>query len=121
MALDLVAKVFHTGSMSKRSQYSQSEVSTSLIGVQAHLLDRRDDKARLQRLLRQHHYLGGVRPVGEQLFYAVTDVGGQWLGVLVFCAASRRLRGRDRWIGWSEEQRRRSCATSEYPEGSEYR
>jgi hypothetical protein len=107
MALDLLAKVFHTGAMSKRSQSGKSEVSTSLIGVQAHLLDRRDDKARLQRLLRQHHYLGGVRPVGEQLFYAVTDAGGEWLGVLVFCAASRRLRGRDRWIGWSEEQRRR--------------
>ena len=27
--------------------------------------------------------------------------------VLVFCAASRRLRGRDGWIGWTEEQRRR--------------
>jgi len=27
--------------------------------------------------------------------------------VLVFCAASRRLRARDQWIGWSEEQRRR--------------
>jgi hypothetical protein len=27
--------------------------------------------------------------------------------VLVFCAASRRLRARDRWINWSEEQRRR--------------
>jgi hypothetical protein len=107
MALDLAAKVFHTGAMSKRSPCSQSEVSTSLSGVQARLLDCRDDKARLQRLLRQHHYLGGVRPVGEQLFYAVTDAGGEWLGVLVFCAASRRLRGRDRWIGWSEEQRRR--------------
>src|SRR5208337_2106359 len=44
---------------------------------------------------------------GEQLFYALTDGRGEWLGVLVFCAASRRLRGRDRWIGWSEEQRRR--------------
>ena len=28
-------------------------------------------------------------------------------GVAVFCAASRRLRARDQWIGWSEEQRRR--------------
>jgi hypothetical protein len=27
--------------------------------------------------------------------------------VLVFCAAARRLRPRDQWIGWSEEQRRR--------------
>ncbi len=107
MALDLTAKVFHTGGMSKRSQSGKSEVSTSLAEVQARLLDSRDDRARLQRLLRQHHYLGGVRPVGEQLFYAVTGQRGEWLGVLVFCAASRRLRGRDRWIGWSEEQRRR--------------
>ena len=45
--------------------------------------------------------------VGEQLFYAVLHARGHWLGVLVFCAASRRLRARDRWIGWSEEQRRR--------------
>ena len=45
--------------------------------------------------------------MGEQLFYAITDGRGGWLGVLVFCAASRRLRARDRWIGWSEEQRRR--------------
>ena len=45
--------------------------------------------------------------MGEQLFYALTEGGGGWLGVLVFCAASRRLRARDRWIGWSEEQRRR--------------
>jgi hypothetical protein len=28
------------------------------------------------------------------------------LGVLVFCAAGRRLRARDEWIGWSDEQRR---------------
>jgi hypothetical protein len=48
-----------------------------------------------------------VRAVGEQLFYAITDGRGGWLGVLVFCAASRRLRARDQWIGWSEEQRRR--------------
>jgi hypothetical protein len=27
--------------------------------------------------------------------------------VLVFCAAARRLRPRDQWIGWSDEQRRR--------------
>jgi hypothetical protein len=58
-------------------------------------------------LLAKHHYLGDVRAVGEQLFYAVADGSGDWLGVLVFCAASRRLRARDRWIGWTEEQRRR--------------
>lgn len=45
--------------------------------------------------------------MGEQLWYAIRSVSGDWLGVLVFCAASRRLRARARWIGWSEEQRRR--------------
>jgi hypothetical protein len=62
---------------------------------------------RCQQLLEKQHYLGGLRPVGERLAYAVTDFSGEWLGVLVFCAAARRLRPRDEWIGWSEEQRRR--------------
>ena len=60
-----------------------------------------------QQLLAQKHYLGGLRPVGERLFYVATATDGAWLAVLVFCAASRRLRARDQWIGWSEEQRRR--------------
>ena len=62
---------------------------------------------RCQRLLDEHHYLGGLRPVGERLHYVVSDARGDWLGVLVFCAAARRLRPRDEWIGWSDEQRRR--------------
>ena len=62
---------------------------------------------RCQELLAEHHYLGAPRPVGERLCYAITDAAGDWLGVLVFCAAARRLHARDHWIGWSEEQRRR--------------
>jgi hypothetical protein len=78
-----------------------------LAEVQVQLLSSPQDKARAHRLLAKHHYLGDVRAVGEQLFYAITTGQGDWLGVLVFCAASRRLRARDRWINWSEEQRRR--------------
>ena len=74
--------------------------------VQIEELCTRKAKARARRLLAKHHYLGNVRAVGEQIWYAIT-ARGQWLGVLVFCAASRRLRARDQWIGWSEEQRRR--------------
>lgn len=66
-----------------------------------------EELPRSQQLLDQHHYLGSLKPVGERLQYAVTDARGDWLGVLVFCAAARRLRPRDQWIGWSEEQRRR--------------
>jgi hypothetical protein len=62
---------------------------------------------RAGQLLGTHHYLGAPNPVGERIWYAVLDVDGQWLGLLLFAAASRRLRHRDQWIGWSDEQRRR--------------
>jgi hypothetical protein len=93
--------------MSKQIPAHKSTVGASLRAVQALLLESKRDKARARRLLAKHHYLGDVRAVGEQLFYALSDAQDCWLGVLVFCAASRRLRARDRWIGWSEEQRRR--------------
>ena len=79
----------------------------SLREVKSELLSCSKSKSRARRLLAKHHYLGDVRAVGEQLFYALTDKSGDWLGIMVFCAASRRLRARDRWIGWTEEQRRR--------------
>jgi hypothetical protein len=62
---------------------------------------------RCHQLLDEHHYLGDLQPVGERVHYVVADADGDWLGVLVFCAAARRLRPRDAWIGWSDEQRRR--------------
>src|SRR5208282_814824 len=93
--------------MNKESRAAQSSASVSLAEVQIQLLSTAKAKGRARRLLAKHHYLGDVRAVGEQLFYAITAVAGDWLGVLVFCAASRRLRARDKWIGWTEEQRRR--------------
>jgi hypothetical protein len=93
--------------MSKQIPAHPSAVGPALTAVQALLLESKKDKARARRLLAKHHYLGDVRAVGEQLFYAIGGAQDCWLGVLVFCAASRRLRARDRWIGWSEEQRRR--------------
>jgi len=65
------------------------------------------ERPRLQSLLRRHHYLGMIRPVGERLFYIALDAQGEWVGVLVFCAAAKYLRHRDQWIGWTHEQRRR--------------
>jgi hypothetical protein len=93
--------------MISTSRPHPSATTVNLTAVQIQPLHTTTAKARARRLLRQHHYLGDVRAVGEQLWYAITTAHGQWLGVLVFCAASRRLRARDRWIGWTEEQRRR--------------
>jgi hypothetical protein len=66
-----------------------------------------EELPRCQQLLDERQYLGGLKAVGERLHYVVTEANGTWLGVLVFCAAARRLRPRDQWIGWSDEQRRR--------------
>lgn len=96
--------------MTKQSAISKTRGTASLKEIQIQLLSSAKGRDRARRLLSQYHYLGDVHAVGEQLFYAITDADGDWLGVLVFCAASRRLRARDRWIGWTEEQRRRRLA-----------
>lgn len=93
--------------MSKQSPAVKAQASTAPAEVRAQLITSVKEKARVRRLLAKHHYLGDVHAVGEQLFYALTNARGDWLGAMVFCAASRRLRARDRWIGWSEEHRRR--------------
>jgi hypothetical protein len=61
--------------------------------------------ARCNELLQQHHYLGSAKPVGERIDYVATDPQGQWLALLIFAAAAKRLKYRDQWIGWTEAQR----------------
>ena len=65
------------------------------------------DQGRLQSLLREHHYLGQIKPVGERMLYAAIDPSGRWLAVLVFSAGSKHLKARDQWIGWTQAQRDR--------------
>lgn len=78
--------------------------------LQVQVLDAPEWRARAQALLAAHHYLGGVQAVGEQVHYAVSDGRGEWVAVLIFAAAALHLEARDRWIGWSDEQRRRRLA-----------
>src|SRR6266705_935111 len=62
---------------------------------------------RCHQLLDEHHYLKSPKPVGERLYYVVTDAQGQWLAVMIFAAAAKHLRARDQWIGWTDAQRER--------------
>jgi hypothetical protein len=91
--------------MSKPIRLPQAEEQLVLEELQIELVGL-ERLPRLQSLLRRHHYLGGIKPVGERLYY-VACWRGQWLAVLVWCAAARHLRHRERWVGWTEEQRRR--------------
>lgn len=95
-------------SREKKARISRSPVSLDAIRV-VQLVETPDHR-RLQSLLRKHHYLGGLKPVGERMFYAALDADDRWLAVLVFCAAAKHLKARDQWIGWTRAQRdRRLC------------
>ena len=65
---------------------------------------------RCNQLLDQYHYLKSPKPVGERLYYVVTDAQGQWMALLLFTAAAKHLKSRDRWIGWTEAQRERGLS-----------
>jgi uncharacterized protein DUF4338 len=68
---------------------------------------RSPQEALFNSLLEQHHYLGYERPVGEHLKYLV-KAGGQAIACLAWSSAPRHLKLRDRYLGWSEEARRRN-------------
>jgi hypothetical protein len=63
-----------------------------------------------QRYLAQHHYLSYRGTVGENLGYLIRSCAGVDLGCLLFGAAAWQCAPRDRWIGWSAEQRARGLA-----------
>lgn len=63
------------------------------------------EKDRWNQFIEQEHYLQSAKLVGEQLRY-VAEFEGQWLALLSWSAAAYHLAGRDRWIGWSDIQRR---------------
>jgi hypothetical protein len=71
-------------------------------------LVRRTEKEPLwNSLLEEHHYLGYEQPVGENLKYLVLGQGRP-VACLAWSSAPRHLGSRDRYIGWSAEERRRN-------------
>ncbi len=58
-------------------------------------------------LIEQYHYLGYTRPVGEHLEYMAFSQG-RVLACLGFCSAPRHIGCRDRYLGWTKEQRVRN-------------
>lgn len=58
--------------------------------------------------LRQFHYLGFGGPVGQNLQYVVRDRSERPLAAVVFGAAAWKCQDRDRFLGWSAQQRQRN-------------
>jgi hypothetical protein len=92
--------------MSKNIRMPSPDEQALLDQVQVRLLDP-SELPRFNELLDQHHYLGSLKPFGERLYYVASDAQDQWLSLLVFNAAAKHLKPRDRWIGWTGPQRHR--------------
>ncbi len=56
----------------------------------------------------RYHYLGYQLPFGAQLRYFIQSAteDGVFLGCLQFSSPAWKMAARDRWIGWSDEQRK---------------
>jgi len=59
-------------------------------------------------LMKEYHYLGYQRPVGQNMKYMMIGRDEQILGCLLFGAAAWQMIDRDQWIGWSANVRERN-------------
>lgn len=57
----------------------------------------------------RYHYLGYRRPFGYRLRYLVQSEVGV-LGCVLLAGAAKSIGARDRWIGWTDDQRLRNLA-----------
>jgi hypothetical protein len=77
----------------------------SLQPIRLEVAESQPGRRQVRQLLRQFHYRGFHGPVGENVPYLAKDVQGRDLAVMVFGAAAWKVADRDRFIGWSVEQR----------------
>lgn len=73
------------------------------------VLHDKEEVARFDQLIVEHHYLHDATLVGEHVRY-VAVYRGQWLALACWCAAALHLKDRDQFIGWTHEQCRRRRA-----------
>lgn len=65
---------------------------------------RSDEHARCERELAAHHYLPDAQVAGDR-GWQIAECDGQWVAVLLWCAAAKRLKARETWIGWDARTR----------------
>ncbi len=73
--------------------------------IRLELADTRLKRQQVRQWLAQFHYRGFHGPVGENVQYLAKDRHGRELAVMVFGAAAWKVADRDRFIGWSVQQR----------------
>lgn len=88
-----------------RSPEPIQEPLASLQPIRLELADTRPKREQVRQWLAQYHYRGFHGAVGENVQYLAKDRHGRGLAVMVFGAAAWKVADRDRFIGWSVQQR----------------
>lgn len=69
----------------------------------------KESKKLWQEYMARYHYLGNTRPFGCYLRYFIKSQS-EILGCALFSGAAKSIGERDRWIGWTENQRLRNLS-----------
>ncbi|MBA7468021.1 hypothetical protein ES707_03262 [subsurface metagenome] len=83
------------------------ESLSNLEEIRLQMASRTTEKRFWDYLIDKYHYLGYGKPIGKQIKYFVYSKENL-LGSIGFADAVLKLNLRDRWIGWSIEQRENS-------------
>lgn len=86
----------------KKQKFNERDV---LNHVTVRRIESQAECERFNRLIERKHYLKNSRVAGKVIRH-VAEYHGKWLGLICWSAAAYHLKGRDEWIGWSDEQRR---------------
>ena len=79
---------------------------SSLSGKSLHIkiIETKEDIERFTKLAKKFHYMGEGSPAGDTM-RMVIEVDGEWIALLLWGSACYRLKPRDEWIGWTDQQR----------------
>ena len=72
--------------------------------LQIKIIETQKEVARFTKLAQQFHYMGEGCPAGDTLRMVVV-ADGEWIALLLWGSACYRLKHRDEWIGWTDQQR----------------
>ena len=75
-------------------------------GIRLAIAETPEEKKRFRSYIEAYHMLGYKRTFGSRLSYFIVS-GNTELGCIQFSASSWALKERDKWIGWTKEDRAR--------------
>lgn len=99
-------KPYHTQRTLAEPSASLVSPVEELAGLRLRTVESRQDSRLWNEAVSRFHYLGYKRLPGAQMRYLIVAEPGL-LGVIGFAASAWKVAPRDRWIGWSETQRKK--------------